>query len=215
MASRHQITFQVNLVLEKILNGSSLCFEKPTVKDTPQDLALFFPISSLSQSVADKESEKAEWMTLEKYGKIEHLRGNELLQWGEYVERGGTVYPLSALATEWDPCDMNPHVFTLTRRLTASALHEGEDDFEKYHERLVRFKKAVTSGDAAEVTNLLDKGMDVNARFHKRWTPLHNALYSGHDEVIAILLAKGADVFAATHKGRTVVHFAACSTADR
>ena len=154
-------------------------------------------------------------MTLENYGKIGHLRGNELLQWGEYIERGGTIYPLSTLATEWDPSDLNPHVFTLTRRLTASALHEGDDEFEKYQERVSQLKKAIVAGDIATVNSLFEKGMDANARFHKRWTPLHLALYSGKDDIVALLISKGADLLASTHKGRTVVHFAACSSPDR
>mmetsp|Transcript_61901 Transcript_61901/g.182838 ORF Transcript_61901/g.182838 Transcript_61901/m.182838 type:complete len:177 (-) Transcript_61901:275-805(-) len=57
----------------------------------------------------DKESQGAKWMSLEELrekGKLKPpkgLRGMELLDWANYLDRGGTIYPLEMLATEETP----------------------------------------------------------------------------------------------------------------
>lgn len=51
------------------------------------------------KSVADEESIGARWVTVQEM-KAMRLRGNELMKWAEYVEKGGSVYPLSLLAEE-------------------------------------------------------------------------------------------------------------------
>jgi len=57
----------------------------------------------------DKESLKAEWLTLEELKEKsrkpppEGLRGPELLDWATYLENGGQVYPLELLVTEDTP----------------------------------------------------------------------------------------------------------------
>jgi hypothetical protein len=60
--------------------------------------------------VADKESVGAEWMSLAELqacarGEVpgRHLRGAELLQWAEYIEAGGPVYPMSLVTVEDAP----------------------------------------------------------------------------------------------------------------
>lgn len=61
------------------------------------------------KTVADKESLRAAWLNtdeLEQKSKSpppEGLRGRELLDWATYIECGGTIYPLSLLATEQTP----------------------------------------------------------------------------------------------------------------
>lgn len=55
------------------------------------------------KSVADKESESAFWASveeLEAMSKIpppKGLRGDELLVWARYIQRGGPVYPMGVL----------------------------------------------------------------------------------------------------------------------
>lgn len=50
------------------------------------------------KSVPDSESLEARWCTLTELRKLSmqppYLRGQELLEWGEYIEKGGTIYPL-------------------------------------------------------------------------------------------------------------------------
>jgi len=56
------------------------------------------------KSAPDAESVRAAWMTaaeIEALGK--KLRGAEPLEWAQYLERRGPVYPLSILAEEGDP----------------------------------------------------------------------------------------------------------------
>jgi 8-oxo-dGTP pyrophosphatase MutT (NUDIX family) len=57
----------------------------------------------------DKESLGAAWLSLEELkakkniSPPEGLRGEELLDWGTYIESGGTIYPLDVFATELTP----------------------------------------------------------------------------------------------------------------
>ena len=44
----------------------------------------------------DSESQRAEWVTLDylkSLDKFKNLRGPELMQWAEYLENGGHIYP--------------------------------------------------------------------------------------------------------------------------
>jgi len=59
--------------------------------------------STPPKSVADEESERAEWMDLtqlEEMSAAGVLRGDELLQWGNYLHNGGAIFPLYVLAEE-------------------------------------------------------------------------------------------------------------------
>ncbi len=53
--------------------------------------------------------------------------------------------------------------------------------------------ESARSGDAANVTALLDRGADVNAKFRYGATALFKAAERGHTEVVKVLLARGAD----------------------
>jgi hypothetical protein len=62
------------------------------------------------KTTADKESIGAEWLTLAQLqacarGEVpgRHLRGTELLQWAEYIEGGGPIYPMSLITEEGAP----------------------------------------------------------------------------------------------------------------
>ena len=56
------------------------------------------------KSVADKESESARWLSVAQLEAMADvpppagLRGDELLVWAKYLERGGPIYPLGLLA---------------------------------------------------------------------------------------------------------------------
>jgi len=54
----------------------------------------------------DKESLGASWVTVEDLMKLKAtppgLRGDELVLWGNYLNKGGQVYPLSIFASEMD-----------------------------------------------------------------------------------------------------------------
>jgi len=58
------------------------------------------------KSEPDEESMSAKWFTVQELEEMRSippprgLRGSELLQWGKYLEQGGSVYPLSILSTE-------------------------------------------------------------------------------------------------------------------
>ena len=61
------------------------------------------------KSIPDDESLRAAWLTLpeleaeQNWPPPEGMRGPELLHWASYIENGGTIYPLSVLASESDP----------------------------------------------------------------------------------------------------------------
>ena len=52
------------------------------------------------KSVPDEESEGAEWMSLEEFASVDHIRGPELLDYGKYIENGGLVHPMSIYSNE-------------------------------------------------------------------------------------------------------------------
>lgn len=54
------------------------------------------------KSVPDEESRSARWVTLAELRRLP-LRSTELVHWAEYLENGGTVYPLSLFAGEGEP----------------------------------------------------------------------------------------------------------------
>jgi len=61
------------------------------------------------KSIEDEHSIRAKWVTLDElreWARKRALRGDELLVWGKYLEKGGKYYPLSVLARETD----NPQV---------------------------------------------------------------------------------------------------------
>ena len=51
------------------------------------------------KTVADTESEEARWVTIQEIHELGKtspgLRGEELIEWAAYLERGGQVWPLS------------------------------------------------------------------------------------------------------------------------
>ena len=53
---------------------------------------------------ADRESLEARWVTLKELDKLSHerpgLRGPELVEWGEYLEKGGAIYPMAMFGDE-------------------------------------------------------------------------------------------------------------------
>lgn len=72
--------------------------------------AIYFAIpkdlNAAPKSVPDKESEGAEWKSLDELERLsnisppEGLRGTELLDWAKYLERGGSIFPMSVSAKE-------------------------------------------------------------------------------------------------------------------
>lgn len=54
------------------------------------------------QSVPDEESLSARWVTTNDLKSMK-LRGSELIKWGQYIEAGGIIYPLSVFTREVSP----------------------------------------------------------------------------------------------------------------
>ena len=46
------------------------------------------------KSVPDKESLEGRFVTVSEFQKIGKIRGDELIQWGTYLDNGGLIYPL-------------------------------------------------------------------------------------------------------------------------
>ncbi|CAD7944364.1 unnamed protein product, partial [Amoebophrya sp. A25] len=52
-------------------------------------------LRTVPKPYADENSLQARWMTLEEYSQLSHIRGPELLEWGEYIEKNqGPIWPL-------------------------------------------------------------------------------------------------------------------------
>ena len=56
------------------------------------------------KTVPDDESVEARWVTLKELVKLgeqkPYLRGDELLEWGHYLEEGGAIYPMGVFGDE-------------------------------------------------------------------------------------------------------------------
>ena len=51
----------------------------------------------IPKQVADSESLEARWVTLEEFENLDKIRGGELLEFGSYLEKNGTIHPMSLL----------------------------------------------------------------------------------------------------------------------
>lgn len=49
---------------------------------------------------ADHKSQEARWVTIDEFVALGRQRGPELVQWGRYLSRGGTVYSSQVLGDE-------------------------------------------------------------------------------------------------------------------
>ncbi len=157
------------------------------------------------KTVPDAESEEARWVTLaELIGLAKQepgLRGDELLAWGEYIEEGGIVSPLSIFVPEEQdvalPAKQKP----------------SEKQSEPKDEREQAVLAAVTSGDEAKVKQMLEAGYNPSTPItDKMLTPLHLAIGYQDQRIVSLLMQAGADMSACTSKGRNCLHFAAQST---
>lgn len=52
------------------------------------------------KSKADNESLEAKWVTIDEFLSLGNLRGEELVDWGRYLDGGGMIYPLEVFAIE-------------------------------------------------------------------------------------------------------------------
>lgn len=56
------------------------------------------------KSIADEHSEEARFVKVAEFeNSLGKIRGPELVQWGDYLDKGGPIFPLSLLAAEDDP----------------------------------------------------------------------------------------------------------------
>ena len=48
----------------------------------------------IPKQVADSESLEGRWVTLNEFKNLDLIRGDELLKYGSYVEKGGPIHPM-------------------------------------------------------------------------------------------------------------------------
>jgi ankyrin repeat protein len=68
--------------------------------------------------------------------------------------------------------------------------------------------KAVQTGDASQVTSLIEYNANVNQCDNESNTPLHWACRNGHDEVAKVLIARNANVNQCDNFNNTPLHWA-------
>ncbi len=162
------------------------------------------------KSVPDHESLEARWVTVEDLRDLAHqlpgLRGGELLDWAQYIEKGGSIAPLSFFVPEDEEVAL-PKQQARTEPVPAPSAGESKDGHS------AELLLAVTGGDEAKVRQLLAAGCSPNDPLTpKLWTALHFAIKYQNQKIVAVLLESGSDISACTHKKRTCFHFAAQST---
>ena len=105
MSAAHRETKEeagIDIVLKGILR-----IEHGINDQTARMRVIFFAnpsdLNQAPKSEPDSESNGARWVSLaelQQWITEEKLRGDELLEWGTYLENGGPVYPLSLFASE-------------------------------------------------------------------------------------------------------------------
>ena len=165
------------------------------------------------KTTPDKESDEARWVTLEELKALSQkppgLRGPELFEWGNYIENGGLIAPLSFLSREEDALPPT------TQAATSSMVAPSPDPVSMLSpEELVKsFTEAIERNDDATVKRMLLSGCDPNMIINnKAWTGLHYAIKCNHENVVSALLFGGAEITACTLNRRNCIHFAAQST---
>ena len=157
-------------------------------------------LSSSPKSFSDKHSLGARWMSLEELGQLkgvrppEGLRGEELLRWGHYLNRGGIVAPISI-----SPDGRYEGFFRM----------EGEGP-PISSKNLSHILTITTNGDSSFlIQSLLNGSLAVNEIYEKQWTLLHHAVAANNISIIRKLLIAGADTNMVTQEGRSALHIAA------
>lgn len=157
------------------------------------------------KAVPDEHSECASWMTIRDLEQLTTkpprqggLRGEELLNWGRYLQNGGFIAPLSVtildgavvdytgfFKTEGQGPDLAMPSFTAPPAVFASQPNS-------FQQKLITGE---LNGD--ELQN------------EKRWTTLIIAVSDEDEKKTRLLLLAGANASLTTHKGRTALHIAA------
>ena len=148
----------------------------------------------------DKESEEASWVTLEELKVLARgspgLRGPELYEWGNYIEKGGIIAPINLLCREDDRTHSEANFFRVQGLMTTADV-----------QILIN---AIESGDEGTVRRQLLLGADTNVPINEKlWTVLHLACHLKYENIVLMLLLADANPNAVTHKSRSVLHFAA------
>lgn len=162
------------------------------------------------KEVPDEISEEARWVTLEELRILSQqppgLRGPELFEWGNYIENGGLIAPLSFLSREEDGLPPTTQTAKSSIVLDPVTTNSPED-------LVKQFTEAIERNDDARVKRMLLSGCDPNMIINnKAWTGLHYAIKCSHDNVVSALLFGGAEIANCTLNRRNCLHFAAQST---
>jgi len=166
-----------------------------------------------TKSVPDKVSDEARWVTLDELKLLSQkppgLRGPELFEWGNYIENGGLIAPLSFLSREEDVLPPT----TLTATSSVISAPQETTTINSPEEMVKNLTEAIEKNDDGEVRKLLLAGCDPNIIINsKSWTGLHYAIKCNHESIVSTLISGGADITASTLNGRNCLHFAAQST---
>ena len=111
------------------------------------------PISPLQppKSISDKESEMALWVTLDQFKEFKEthpgIRGYELLDWGNYIEKGGIISPLEILS--YEGCPLPPIKNTIDEPINSK-------NWTKLH-------LAIKGEDVKSIEKLLKNGANIGA----------------------------------------------------
>lgn len=156
--------------------------------------------NQIPKTTPDKESEEARWVTLEELKSLAKrppgLRGPELYEWGSYIEKGGSIAPISFLCREDES-------ISIPKSITVDEVPKD----------LQKFVNSLENGNIESIKKALADGFNPNIRLgSKDWTPLHLACHSDQEEIVNLLLIAGACIEMTTHKNRNVLHFAAQSS---
>jgi len=73
------------------------------------------------KAVADEESLEARWVTVEEFKAFSKIRGYELVDWGNYIDNGGQIFPMSTFTDEVEDVPLPPNLAAIVEVLSSKA----------------------------------------------------------------------------------------------
>jgi ADP-ribose pyrophosphatase YjhB (NUDIX family) len=188
-------------------------------KQSARMRVIFYAISCTDnpKQISDDESELAAWLSVREIQDLNNtkpgLRGNEIIDWPIYIEKGGLIAPIDFFVDEGVQINFNCKTGYISNSLTQ--LKEDK----QVNTQILDLEKGLINSleidDFKLAKELLLRGANPNIIINnKKWTPLHYAIKVKSIDLVKSLLLSGAKAENQTHKKRSCLHFAVQSNLE-
>lgn len=142
---------------------------------------------------------------MKEFQALDHIRGDELIEWGNYIDNGGQIFPMGAFGLEQDsiPSPSINHSFSFPSSITDRPEHQ-------LAQLITLSKEGV---NLKEISLFLGKRSDVTLWINKPLNEIRDTILSltvqfcNKPELIKLLLDNGASVLSPeTKQGGNLFH---------